>query len=1360
MKLEKLKKIFLIFVVIFVCTQYLLWQILNSSYFSGWVSDLINHEFAKNDYVKFSFKGVGISFYPPGLEIQNVEIQSKKKIEFIDLFSANGERLIVQLHLFSHTGSKYRISNIELQNAKVDISFDDQWRPSSSKDDNYWWPKDIRPALASIMETTGVDILRFAISDTEIKSNWSNLIAKEVSIERSQKNYYGKIIIQNTSINPPAVKNLNLPYFELFESEFKLTPNSIFVEKLISRSPELQLNASGEIAKYYDANLAVYNAELKIKSNETLDEILGIEKYVNFGVSELSSKVTGKLKNPKIDSKVEVSDIESTYFNAAFLSINTSYEFGELSVKNIYIKDRQGGVLESEELELAYNLEKRKLLKSFGNFDLKRFSLKDALHYVRPVAKVVNGTVTGSVQVNVAPENYAISISGSTAQISDLALTLNESAPLLALPTSKIDNFSFKIQNGLVFNTRFIYGASVVNLDGEISGGNLKIVTDEFPISMSEWRPLSNLNLNGKGKMKIRVEGPLENVKMNFEHSLQEASFLDYSLGHNSANWFIDFASKNIVFNQVETVLVSGKVTGSGKLNLESKEINFDLSSQGISLSDTFHLLNPIIGQFEYLSPYLSVNLKSSINISGKFDQVDKLLVNGFVGANKLVLLTEDFHDFNTKIKLENNKLEFNSLAVQKGKGRIDGRMLLDLKQREIAADWNTFGLSLQDWNLHKKLSPALQSDVMIKGKVSGPINNYTISGEVLLENTMINGDAFEDSSITYFKNGNIYNFDANYMNNAINMQMSLDYEQSKEELAKKSSLSLKVNSGNWIPFINAFFSFDNNDELLNGNLKMDLSSKFNVNNLARLDLTFDINELSLTHPQIDLKQTKYKSILIQNGKIENWDLRFFAHKGDQFISKGRGDFGDTVIIENMFNLNMQKINLFSSYYGEFLGNLKSFSSFLWQNGKWDYEIKFNSDDFALEGEGGNLLLGKTNFDISMKDSRLIVSEFKSQMGAGVMSWIGSIDLSRRMDLPTDFNGQFYNVTIPYGKKSQVVLKGNLSVTGQDLAYLTKGDLVIVGGSMNDEIEDFKFEKKSKEKNHRFLPRTRTNDQGVVLNYDVNIFSERPYLLKNTQLDLKIVPNLKLRGESKSPRLSGAIVNAPDLQNFVWIKGNTFQVGKLDLNFDEKSEIDQFVFNCETQSRINQYIVYAKVYGTLKDYKLDLRSEPNLPEQSILSLIAFGYAEDITQNLSESERSALSGVGIGSFLFDRLKLNQSLNSTLGIQLNVGTQYVQDSASVLDGRNTANSSGSSSNVGRVRTATKLELKKKFSEKMNMSVSSTVGGAVGQRQSMNFNYSINKNVYLDGVYDINTDQSGTVDRVGTSAGGDVKFKWTFK
>ena len=169
-----------------------------------------------------------------------------------------------------------------------------------------------------------------------------------------------------------------------------------------------------------------------------------------------------------------------------------------------------------------------------------------------------------------------------------------------------------------------------------------------------------------------------------------------------------------------------------------------------------------------------------------------------------------------------------------------------------------------------------------------------------------------------------------------------------------------------------------------------------------------------------------------------------------------------------------------------------------------------------------------------------------------------------------------------------------------------------------------------------------------------------------------------------------------------------------------------------------------------------------LPRNSILSLIAFGYTDEIQTALYAKDQRSLTQVGVGSFVFDRFKISDILNKQFGLQVNLGTVIEQSSTdSLLSGRSQSRGSGQTAGaLGRTRSATKIELKKRLDEALTLSVSSTMGGSIGQRQSMNLNYGLTKSIQLEGVYELRTNEEGEADIIYNSIGGDLKFRRTFK
>jgi translocation and assembly module TamB len=209
-----------------------------------------------------------------------------------------------------------------------------------------------------------------------------------------------------------------------------------------------------------------------------------------------------------------------------------------------------------------------------------------------------------------------------------------------------------------------------------------------------------------------------------------------------------------------------------------------------------------------------------------------------------------------------------------------------------------------------------------------------------------------------------------------------------------------------------------------------------------------------------------------------------------------------------------------------------------------------------------------------------------------------------------------------------------------------------------------------------------------------------------------------------------------------------------DINFNPKKEMNNPDFDIQALTIISTYKVYPKAYGDLERFNFDLTSEPALPRNSILSLIAFGYTDEIQNSLYSKDQQSLTQVGVGSFVFDRFKISDILNKQFGLQVNLGTVIEQSSTdSLLSGRSQDSTGGQgSTGLGRTRSATKIELKKRLDEALTLSVSSTMGGSIGQRQSMNLNYGLSKNIQVEGVYELRTNEEGEADIIYNSIGGD--------
>ena len=255
--------------------------------------------------------------------------------------------------------------------------------------------------------------------------------------------------------------------------------------------------------------------------------------------------------------------------------------------------------------------------------------------------------------------------------------------------------------------------------------------------------------------------------------------------------------------------------------------------------------------------------------------------------------------------------------------------------------------------------------------------------------------------------------------------------------------------------------------------------------------------------------------------------------------------------------------------------------------------------------------------------------------------------------------------------------------------------------------------------------------------------------------DIGFSGSVQVLGSEKEPKLNGKISLATR-NNKINFKNNEFVLSKGNIFFYEKNKVINPELDFQATSTINQHKINVEVVGPVKKFDFNLSSEPALSQSDILSLIAFGYTDDISNNLSDAEKESMTRASVGSLIFDSFKINETLKNEFGLQVNLGTEINREERSYLSQRG-----GESNNqTTGVTSATTFELKKQLSDAMSLSVSSTVGDSVSQRQSVNLNYNVDKKVSIEGVYESNTTDDSQTINDANSFGADLKVKWSFK
>jgi TamB, inner membrane protein subunit of TAM complex len=170
------------------------------------------------------------------------------------------------------------------------------------------------------------------------------------------------------------------------------------------------------------------------------------------------------------------------------------------------------------------------------------------------------------------------------------------------------------------------------------------------------------------------------------------------------------------------------------------------------------------------------------------------------------------------------------------------------------------------------------------------------------------------------------------------------------------------------------------------------------------------------------------------------------------------------------------------------------------------------------------------------------------------------------------------------------------------------------------------------------------------------------------------------------------------------------------------------------------------VSGTAGNPKIVFTSYPALPQEDIVSLLAFGYRGEDTRHVTGGDTSAITYSEVSSILMDQLQLSQNLQSK-GLKVTV-TPSVTDNEASLIKRDSA-----------VTAAPKVSLQSQVVKNLDATLGGTVGAASGQNMDAKVEYHLSRRASVRGIYE---QSASGIDASDTknSYGADLRFRWEFK
>lgn len=1334
--MKRINKILILFVFLFSLLTMIIWEILQSEYVADKISRVATSYVEKVLKAKIEFKNLEFSLFPPGAEVKNFLLEGhegnfdfKVRSNYIGIFFSPTD-------LFN---TNFTINEIAINDAKI------FFKQKSKKEDKK--NKDTGINLDIIDQLKKIPINKISGKNVSAQYDKSKLFVNSIELEKNNDSFdiMGSVSKFDVSFIE-ELKNVDGVEFKV-----NLDRSLIKVEDIKIYSNLAKLQFKGEFENYVSKNIS-YSGKYKVDAPiSTLHDWVDLSRIGKFekGFIKADGKLRGSGTEFETSILLEGRELMTSFIDANNVNAEIFINKKHIVVRRFSLKNGDEKLSLTKPFELL-NLKTKKYVEEPIIANLEGVELSNSLKYLKDSLSILEGKISGILKFDLYSNSFKFSGVGPV--VLDQFTIKSKESEIIKLEKLISDEVYIYVKNGSLKLNLSLKDDAGTEFDvvSKIGNGEFGLKIPKTFVDLNFVNHIFGYKVEGKGLFFADLYKKDSELTLDLETDFNDFSIEGYNFEKIQSFNKLNFDENKLYVRKLNFSSGSGKGKATGVLNLEDMGLDFNYEISKIKFPQVKRITAPLFKNIEFAGSNVQGEWYSQGELKGRAS-LDELIIDGEILSQNSIIYDELFDSVRGKYKLSRGVLSLDDFFLRKSDGYIFNDFSFDLRNKSILFALNLNNIAIEDLNIYSKLPIGIQSKINGEFKGSYQDEKLLLSSEFSLNDTEAYSKKYEDSYFSFKLDQDKVSGHIKFLGNEINSKFEYFFNDKQ-----KSIVNLQIKSND----INKSLAIINGYDSLNGGFSGEIDYNFQLgfypSSKKIEDFKSHIKKLELNRDKINVKyRQRNPEIEVKNGKIKNWNVNVKG-RGFYLISSASGDLLREYTSESFLKIDASVLELFNQIFTSVSGNIRAKVSYENSSNKKDnLEAFITSNNLSFNTKILPTTVSNTNLLLSFKNKVLNVEKLKAKLTSGDMSLNGTVNFSNLIPI-INIDYHFKNAGLVLKKKSNLVFTADGSLIGSKFPYTLAGDFQIEKLNILNEITDFSGTGGGIDTSDiDFLPGKSARTQNQNLNFNLNISTRDPIYIRNSLADVGFVGNVQVLGGERDPRLNGSLTLA-SRNNKVTFKNNEFLFSKGDILWNEVESYKNPEVDFNASSNINDYKINVAVVGRVENFNLSLTSEPSLEQADILSLIAFGYTEDLSNNLSESEKESMTRAGVGSIIFDSFKINETLKNEFGVQVNLGTEISQDETSYLEGR----SSEGSSNVGRVRSATTFEIKKKLDDNVSMAVKSTVGSSSSQKQAINLNYTLNNNISVEGVYESRSiDEQESINN-DTSLGADIKWKWSFK
>ncbi len=1311
--MTRINKVLLAFLFLLSLIFFSAWRVLNSPYFGEIVSNRIGKIVEERFEGKVSFSKLDFSLIPLSMSLKNVKISRK------DLFVSEVSSLKMSFTIWDFFKSDLRVDEIGISDGFIILNIDSKEEKTPKK-----------------IDINNINI--FNQIDSPLKGKLpfeiGSIYLDSIDLELNETVYQIDKVVFSPYKNRYELL-LSLKNIQIGQESLDLAMINLDISEKESRVLDMRLSK----------NFSVVSGKGKIdhknrnRLNFKLNTVGSIPTFISDviavnGLVDVRLNVVGDPKNPKVGFVLDGKSIESPYANLDTVSVKGGYQNKVVSIESLKATKRQGEV----ELLTPTDINVEKFSLKNINARVSNLYSHDLLMFLGEDFKILRSRLTGDIRLSYIGEKFEVE---SVGDVELKGTKLGFSNDLIANESLILREFKLTNLPGMTtLNSKLIVDKYTLNAKGYISDKDIDIKLTAPLMELSTLGGEIGNAVSGYASLDVAFIGDLSDVKIKANGArIRDAKVMGYSLLNDTRfDLSYSFNSSELkIMNLYMKDNAEGKANGI--INFEKETLKINIKLRSVLVENISKHITPVWETVRPYFQYASGAVDGKIELVGKFED---LKIRTLISSRRFYYLGESFKSFNADFSITNKKVLIQEILLRKKKGKIS--FSLNIEDSELKSTL----LDIKNLNI-RSLDNFKRFQFNYDGVLSGSFKSSLVKkkqeakGSFILQRTSIGRKKLQPSVVTIdLKNDKISSL-ATVLGSRIKINSEIFIGPSNN---KESFFNADIN----INDLKTIFGILSVNNVYNTNISGDLSSKlrarFKLKDLDTIDLDFSLDRFFIRKGNKSIYLNKPGLISIQKSAVKNMDVEI-AGNGGNYKLTGQGNKNSGYKINQEFALDLDFLTLFTGVLNQVEGRVYGRGSLEGTLDNIQNTHTINAERISFKVAGTDYQIGEGYLKSILNNSVWQIDKLGFRYGGGEITASGKSEIGFKFPI-FEINMNAKDVAFSFLEKSSVLVNSRASLTGAKPPYSLVGNIFINGGRIEDEVTAFQGKKEYLKSVNKYI---NVKSEGItsLLDARFRIQSVEKVIVKNRLADLQMLGDVIVSGSLDSPKLEGEVKVVPETSRFKF-KGNDFVIKTGLIYFDGNNESSGPGLNFESVAKINSYDVKMNITGDVENLQVNLESDPVLNKDDIFSLLTLGITQDFSKNLESKDRASLTTIGLGTLLVDQLKINEGLDSTLGLKLSVLPEISESEDSPIEASKLDSQS-------KVRTATKLRIQKKFSEDVDFTFSNTFGDDSEQKQEINMNFNLNKQWSVQGVFE--SENTTEDNQEEGSVGADIKYKWSF-